>query len=95
MNYVLAIDQGTTSSRAILFDQNLNASFISQKEFPQRFPKPGCVEHDPADIWNSVLSVCNSVIKDSSISINEVESSIIPKPVDFAIVIGTSPSTIE
>tara|TARA_A100001015_G_scaffold275580_1_gene332980 strand:- start:1773 stop:3257 length:1485 start_codon:yes stop_codon:yes gene_type:complete len=68
MNYVLAIDQGTTSSRAILFDKNLKVAFISQKEFPQYFPKPGWVEHNPEEIWDSVLHVCKSVIKKAGIT---------------------------
>ncbi len=74
MKYVLAIDQGTTSSRAILFDSNLTAAFISQREFKQHFPKPGWVEHDPDEIWRSVLLVCKSVIKKAGITGNEISS---------------------
>ncbi len=74
MKYVLAIDQGTTSSRAILFDKRLNPKYISQKEFPQYFPKPGWVEHDPEEIWNSVLSVCKSVISKAGIQGNDIVS---------------------
>ena len=58
----LAIDQGTTSSRAILFDQNGNSLFTAQKEFRQIFPHPGWVEHDPEEIWQSVLDVCHQVV---------------------------------
>lgn len=54
--FVLAIDQGTTSSRAIVFDGDMRIVGIGQKEFPQHFPKSGWVEHDPEDIWQSVLS---------------------------------------
>ncbi|RYC11818.1 glycerol kinase GlpK [Ciceribacter ferrooxidans] len=54
--FVLAIDQGTTSSRAIVFDGDMRIVGIGQKEFPQRFPKSGWVEHDPEDIWQSVVA---------------------------------------
>ncbi len=58
MKHILAIDQGTTSSRAILFDQNLNPVATGQQEFTQHFPRSGWVEHDPDDIWQSVLATC-------------------------------------
>ena len=74
MNYVLAIDQGTTSSRAILFDNNMEPAFISQKEFPQYFPNSGWVEHDPTEIWESVLYVCRDVIKKSGIKSSQIVS---------------------
>jgi len=54
MKYILAIDQGTTGSRAIVFDRNANKIASSYQEFPQYFPKPGWVEHDPEEIWESV-----------------------------------------
>ena len=60
---ILAIDQGTTSSRAILFDTKLKPVSVGQKEFHQFYPKPGLVEHDPDEIWDSVLSVCRSAMK--------------------------------
>ena len=53
MKYILALDQGTTSSRAILFDHAGSIVAVAQKEFPQIFPKPGWVEHDPRDIWST------------------------------------------
>ena len=74
MKYVLAIDQGTTSSRAVLFDKNLEVAFISQEEFPQHFPKPGWVEHNPDDIWNSVISVCKNVIEQAGITGKDILS---------------------
>ncbi len=52
--YVIALDQGTTSSRCILFDRKGNMCSTAQKEFPQIFPNPGWVEHDPMDIWHSI-----------------------------------------
>src|SRR6266540_4291892 len=54
-NYVLALDQGTTSSRAILFDRQGRVASVSQQEFPQIFPRAGWVEHNPEDIWSSQL----------------------------------------
>ena len=74
MKYVLAIDQGTTSSRAILFNQSMELAFISQKEFPQYFPQSGWVEHDADDIWNSVLFVCKDVMKKAGITGRNVVS---------------------
>jgi glycerol kinase len=56
--YVLAIDQGTTSSRAIVFDAHLNVVGVGQQEFPQHFPRSGWVEHEPDDIWRTVLESC-------------------------------------
>lgn len=64
---VLAIDQGTTSTRAILFDHDSNIIALSQKELTQYFPKPGWVEHDANEIWLSVLSVMADVVMKSSI----------------------------
>jgi len=55
--YILALDQGTTSSRAILFDHDGNVAAVAQREFPQVFPKPGWVEHDPREIWASQIAV--------------------------------------
>jgi glycerol kinase len=56
MAYILALDQGTTSSRAILFDSEGNAAAKAQHEFPQIFPKSGLVEHDPFDLLTSQLN---------------------------------------
>jgi glycerol kinase len=63
MNYILAIDQGTTSSRAILFDQNMQIAAIAQEEFTQHFPKSGWVEHNPAEIWSTVAATCRGAIE--------------------------------
>lgn len=63
MSFVLAIDQGTTSSRAILFNEALEIAAIAQQEFPQSFPAPGLVEHDPEDLWQSVLAVGREVLR--------------------------------
>ncbi len=60
--YILSIDQGTTSSRAILFNTEGQIHQVAQEEFPQYFPQDGWVEHDPEDIWQTVLSTCRQVI---------------------------------
>ena len=62
-NLILAIDQGTTSSRSLLVDHSGNIVFTSQKEFTQHFPKPGWVEHDPLEIWESQLFTIKEAIK--------------------------------
>lgn len=72
MDYILALDQGTTSSRAILFDRQGNAKGAAQKEFTQSFPKPGWVEHDPREIWSSQISVAAEALSRSAISPSRV-----------------------
>ena len=71
-SFVLAIDQGTTSSRAILFDRKLSIVASAQKEFPQHYPASGWVEHDPEDLWSTVLSVCRSAIRKAGIAAREI-----------------------
>jgi len=56
MSFVLAIDQGTTSSRAIVFRDDISIAASAQQEFPQHFPASGWVEHEPEDIWTSIPS---------------------------------------
>ncbi len=63
--YILSIDQGTTSSRAIVFDTQGSSLAKSQEEFPQIFPNDGWVEHDPETIWSSTLNVCSTALKDA------------------------------
>ena len=65
--FILAIDQGTTSSRAILFNKNGEIKFIAQKEFKQIYPQAGWVEHDPNEIWSSQASVIAEVISNSAL----------------------------
>ena len=67
--YILALDQGTSSSRAIVFDENGQTKAVSQKEFTQIFPKPGWVEHNPMEIWSSQASVIAEAV--TSIGIND------------------------
>ena len=65
--YILALDQGTTSSRAILFDDRQNIAAVSQKEFTQYYPKEGWVEHNPMEIWSSQYAVMMEVVAQSNI----------------------------
>ncbi len=66
--YILALDQGTTSSRAIIYNKNAQPIAAVQKEIKQIFPKPGWVEHDPVEIWESQLEVARAVIIKSNVS---------------------------
>lgn len=70
--YILALDQGTTSSRAIVFDHSGNIVAVAQKEFLQHFPQPGWVEHDPEDIWSSQFSVMAEVLAKSAIKTEQL-----------------------
>lgn len=70
--YVLALDQGTTSSRSILFDQDQNIVGIAQREFSQIYPQEGWVEHDPMEIWSSQYAVMMEVIAQSGINAGEI-----------------------
>jgi glycerol kinase len=72
MRYILALDQGTTSSRAILFDRQGQPVRIAQQEYPQHFPQPGWVEHDPLDIWRSQLACARQVLADSGVAAADV-----------------------
>lgn len=65
--YILAIDQGTTSTRAILFDQDQHIIALDQQEFNQYFPQPGWVEHDAEEIWQTVLTTCRNAIAKSHV----------------------------
>src|ERR1700694_513977 len=67
MKYILSLDQGTTSLRAIVFDQAGSIVAVAQKEFPQIFPKPGWVEHNPRDIWATQAGVAAGGLPQGSI----------------------------
>ncbi|MGJ7457058.1 glycerol kinase GlpK [Halomonas sp. RA08-2] len=71
-DYLLAIDQGTTSSRAILFDREGHNIASAQREFPQIFPSDGWVEHDPASLWSTVLTTCREAIERAGVGLNAV-----------------------
>src|SRR6202161_2487138 len=72
MSFVLAIDQGTTSSRAMVFAPDLSVAAIAQAEFPQHFPASGWVEHDPEDIWNSTIAVCRDALKKANLAAKDI-----------------------
>jgi len=72
MSFVLAIDQGTTSSRAMLFRDDLSVAGVAQQEFPQHFPASGWVEHDPEDIWNSTVATCRDALKKAGLTAKDI-----------------------
>ncbi len=70
--YVLALDQGTTSSRAIVFGHDGRAVATAQQEFPQILPGPGLVEHNPHDIWSSQLAVAQEAVRKAGVSPDQI-----------------------
>ncbi|QHQ33770.1 glycerol kinase GlpK [Algicella marina] len=72
MTHILAIDQGTTSSRAIVFDREMRVVASAQEEFPQHFPRSGWVEHDPADLWSSTAAVCRGAIERAGLAPDQI-----------------------
>src|SRR5699024_12799722 len=71
--FILSIDQGTTSSRAILFDKAGTVRYSAQQEFKQYFPNAGWVEHDANDIWSSGLGVIAGVLSQQNIDVGQIE----------------------
>ncbi len=71
-NHLLAIDQGTTSTRAMVFDRECRPTGQAQKEFPQHFPRPGWVEHEPEDIWRETCSVVEGALAEAGIAAGQV-----------------------
>jgi len=72
VKYVLALDQGTTSSRAIVFDHDGSIVSVAQQEFPQIYPAPGLVEHDPEAIWSSQLAVARQALQEANASAADI-----------------------
>ncbi|MFN3716206.1 MAG: glycerol kinase GlpK [Thiobacillus sp.] len=72
MTYVLALDQGTTSSRALLFDAAGHIRGVAQREFAQHFPQPGWVEHDPEEIWSSQCAVARQVVAEAGVAAADI-----------------------
>jgi len=72
MTYLLSIDQGTTSSRAILFDIESQQFISAQHEFPQHYPNDGWVEHDPEDIWRTVITSCREIFDKNTCSLSDI-----------------------
>ncbi|MEO6846491.1 MAG: glycerol kinase GlpK [Chthoniobacterales bacterium] len=74
MPYLLSIDQGTTSSRAIVYDETGRTRATAQKEFTQHFPKSGWVEHDAMEIWESVLETCKKALSEAKVSASDISA---------------------
>lgn len=74
MKYILSLDEGTTSARAIVWDNKSNLVGIGQYEFPQLYPKPGWVEHNPKDIWNAQMNAIKDALNKASISVKEIHA---------------------
>ena len=72
MDFILAIDQGTTSTRAILFDANMQVHKVAQQEFEQHFPQSGWVEHAADDLWNTTVSTCRKVLADAGVGTESI-----------------------
>tara|TARA_R110002096_G_scaffold7302_6_gene32078 strand:+ start:359 stop:1846 length:1488 start_codon:yes stop_codon:yes gene_type:complete len=72
MTYILAIDQGTTSTRAIVYDGTMTSIASVQEEFPQHFPQSGWVEHDPGDLWRTTQATCRGAIDKAGITAEEI-----------------------
>jgi len=70
--YVLAIDQGTTSTRAIVFDGEMKIAGVGQKEFTQIYPRSGWVEHDPEEIWDSVVSTIQMALREAKVKATDI-----------------------
>ncbi len=70
--FILAIDQGTTSSRAIVFDGGYRVCGTAQQEFPQHFPRSGWVEHDPEDLWRTVLATMKGALENAKLSASDI-----------------------
>ena len=70
--HILAIDQGTTSTRAIVFDSAGHPVASAQKELPQIFPKPGWVEHDPEEIWRATVEVCRGALANAKLAAKDI-----------------------
>ncbi|WP_299777246.1 glycerol kinase GlpK [uncultured Roseobacter sp.] len=72
MTHILAIDQGTTSSRAIVFDGDMRIKASAQEEFPQHFPNSGWVEHDPGDLWSTTAGTCRAAIEKAGLGPDDI-----------------------
>src|ERR1700760_2327586 len=72
MSYILALDEGTTSCRAVIFDEAGSVRGISQQEFTQHFPQPGWVEHDADEIWTAQLAVAKDVLQKTGLHAREL-----------------------
>ena len=80
--FVLALDQGTTSSRAIIFGRDGRSVGSAQKEFPQLYPQPGHVEHDPEEIWTTQLKAAKESLNSARLTSNQIAAIGITSPVN-------------
>src|ERR1700739_4462529 len=71
-SYILAIDQGTTSTRAILFRADTRIAAFAQQEFPQHFPADGEVEHEPEDLWTTTVACCRDAMRKAGASARDI-----------------------
>jgi glycerol kinase len=74
MTHILAIDQGTTSSRALVFDKDIQVKATAQQEFAQHFPHSGWVEHDPADLWSTTVQTCRDAIAKAGLQASDISA---------------------
>ena len=74
MTYLLALDQGTSSSRSIIFDEQGQIVALAQQELPQIYPQPGWVEHDPMLIWQTQLATAREVLRKAGISATAIHA---------------------
>src|SRR5205809_282395 len=72
MSFVLAIDQGTTSSRAIVFRSDISIAAVAQQEFQQHFPASGWVEHEPEDIWTTTVMTCRDALEKAGLKAKDI-----------------------
>ena len=72
MKYILSIDQGTTGSRAVIYDRSGKIRSSAYQEFPQYFPKPGWVEHNPMEIWDSQVSTVKNLLNNTKINVEGI-----------------------
>jgi glycerol kinase len=72
MSFILALDQGTTSSRSLVFDHDGTVRGMAQREFPQHFPQPGWVEHDPLDIWASQRTTMMQALANANVAAQDI-----------------------
>lgn len=74
MTHILAIDQGTTSSRALIFDADMQVVATAQEEFKQHFPRSGWVEHDPEDLWNTTVATCRGALEKAGLQAEDISA---------------------
>ena len=72
MKYIMAIDQGTTSSRAVIFDSNAEVVSVAQREFTQLYPQTGWVEHDPDEIISTQIAVCREAVQQAGLDVADI-----------------------